>query len=94
MLTSYSRRGHGQFPEVAAAFHSLTLDQTSSAVLNLFCQLLFHPEYQGRLQAELDAAGADCRTLRMEEIRILPLWNAIWKESLRFTPAPLGEYSL
>jgi len=56
--------------------------------------MLFHPEYQGKLQAELDAAGADGRTLHMEEIRKLPLWNAIWKESLRFTPTPLGECGL
>lgn len=56
--------------------------------------MLLHPECQKRLQAELDAAGANNRTLCVDEIRKLPLWNAVWKESLRFSPAPLGEDGL
>lgn len=76
--------------DAMALMYVTGVDTTSTAIINLFYQLLLHPECQRRLQVELDAAGADSRTLSFEEIRKLPLWNAIWKETLRFPPAPLG----
>jgi cytochrome P450 len=55
--------------------------------------MLLHPECQKKLQAELDAVNVDGRTTSMREIHNMPYFNAVWKESLRWsTPAPLGEW--
>ena len=53
--------------------------------------MLLHPEHQKKLQAELDTVNAHGRAISMQDIHNMPYFNAVWKESLRWsTPAPLG----
>jgi len=77
--------------DAVALMYTTGVDTTSSAILNLFYTMLLHPEHQKKLQAELDTVNAHGRAISMQDIHNMPYFNAVWKESLRWsTPAPLG----
>lgn len=65
--------------------------QTATSIVNFFHSMLLHPEVQSKIHAELDEFLGGNMSPSMQDIRRLPYFNAVWKESMRlYTPVPLG----
>ena len=54
--------------------------------------MLLHPEAQKRAQAELDGLLGNGRLPSFEDRRLLPYFNSVYLETLRWYPVvPLGK---
>ncbi|PVF95233.1 cytochrome P450 [Serendipita vermifera] len=62
------------------------VDTTGSAVLNLMAHMALHPDIQTKAQAEIDQKLGRGGTITNAEIQSLDYLNAVWKETLRFSP--------
>ncbi|KIM24678.1 hypothetical protein M408DRAFT_26799 [Serendipita vermifera MAFF 305830] len=80
-----------QLRDAIALMYSTGVDTTSTAIDNLIYSMLLHPNVQRRVHAELDGAGAGPdRILSPSEIERLPLFQAVFKESLRWNPPAIN----
>ncbi|KAG9020177.1 hypothetical protein FS842_007538, partial [Serendipita sp. 407] len=84
------------FPEstirdATAIMYQAGVDTTTTALINLFYILVLHPDWQSKLQKELDEVVGCGDLPTAKDIPNLKLFHAVWKESFRLhPPAPLG----
>ncbi|KAG8770646.1 hypothetical protein FRB91_004275 [Serendipita sp. 411] len=77
--------------DTAAIMYSVGVDTTSTALTNLLYALFLHPEWQSKLQKELDEVVGRGHLPTAKDIPKLKLFYAVWKESFRlYPPVPLG----
>ncbi|KAG8806538.1 hypothetical protein FRC17_004939, partial [Serendipita sp. 399] len=77
--------------DATAIMYSAGVDTTTTSIINMFYNLVLHPEWQVKLQKELDEVVGRGNLPTAQEIPKLKLFNAAWKESLRLhPPGPLG----
>jgi cytochrome P450 len=63
---------------------------TTSAILSFVLAMVHHPEWQRRLQEEIDAIVGNARLPNFDDIPRLPITRAIVKETLRWRPVTAG----
>ncbi|KAG8754880.1 hypothetical protein FRC14_004554 [Serendipita sp. 396] len=74
-----------------SVMYSAGVDTTSTSLSNLFYALVLFPEWQVKLQEELDEVVGQGQLPTVQDIAKLRLFDAVWKESLRWsTTAPIG----
>ncbi|KAG8851585.1 hypothetical protein FRB91_007652 [Serendipita sp. 411] len=74
-----------------SVMYSAGVDTTATALCNLFFALVLFPEWQVKLQNELDEVVGQGHLPTAQDIAKLRLFEAVWKESLRWhPPVPLG----
>ncbi|KAG8835163.1 hypothetical protein FRC17_005021 [Serendipita sp. 399] len=77
--------------DATSVMYAAGVDTTSTSLCNLFYALVLFPEWQTNLQKELDEVVGQGHFPAAEDIPKLRLFNALWKESLRWNPpVPLG----
>ncbi|KAG8835162.1 hypothetical protein FRC17_005020 [Serendipita sp. 399] len=77
--------------DAAAIMYSAGTDTTSTMLINLFYNLVLHPEWQAKLQEELDDVVGRGHLPTAQDVPKLRILDVIWKESFRLhPPVPLG----
>ncbi|KAG8778859.1 hypothetical protein FRC16_003704 [Serendipita sp. 398] len=77
--------------DATAIMYSAGVDTTTTALINLFYTLVLYPEWQYKLQKELDDVVGRGHLPTANDIPKLRLFHAMWKESFRLhPPVPLG----
>ncbi|KAG8817416.1 hypothetical protein FRC17_011240 [Serendipita sp. 399] len=72
--------------DATAIMYSAGVDTTTTSIINMFYNLVLHPEWQVKLQKELDEVVGRGNLPTAQEIPKLKLFNAAWKEALRLHP--------
>ena len=68
------------------------IQQSNSVLMTFFLMMVVNPEVQEKAQAQIDAVVGKDRLPAMDDRPLLPLIDAIFWETLRFSPVtPLCE---
>ena len=68
------------------------MEQSNSVLMTFFLMMVVNPAAQEKAQAQIDAVVGKDRLPTMDDRPLLPLIDAIFRETLRFNPiTPLCE---